>query len=100
MGTSSPRASPGRSVCPGRLGNGGWSHGGFLAAWAVGQTGRFKGVLMGAGISDWGILAPSRVTMGRSKRPSPAARRGMAQGRIGTTGSARSRTPHESGPRC
>ncbi|MGD0068316.1 MAG: prolyl oligopeptidase family serine peptidase [Streptosporangiaceae bacterium] len=42
---------------PDRLGIGGWSHGGFMAAWAVGQTDRFKAVLMGAGISDWGMLA-------------------------------------------
>jgi len=40
---------------PGRLGIGGWSHGGFMAAWAVGQTGRFKAALMGAGISDRGM---------------------------------------------
>ena len=42
---------------PDRLGIGGWSHGGFLAAWAVGQTDRFKAAVMGAGISDWGMLA-------------------------------------------
>jgi dipeptidyl aminopeptidase/acylaminoacyl peptidase len=42
---------------PDRLGIGGWSHGGFMAAWAVGQTDRFKASLMGAGISDWGMLA-------------------------------------------
>ncbi|GAA3951306.1 S9 family peptidase [Actinoplanes auranticolor] len=42
---------------PDRLGIGGWSHGGFMAAWAVGQTGRFKAAVMGAGISDWGMLA-------------------------------------------
>ncbi|MDA1384183.1 alpha/beta hydrolase family protein [Glycomyces lechevalierae] len=42
---------------PDRLGIGGWSHGGFMAAWAVGQTERFKASLMGAGISDWGMLA-------------------------------------------
>jgi dipeptidyl aminopeptidase/acylaminoacyl peptidase len=41
---------------PDRLGIGGWSHGGFMAAWAIGQTGRFKAALMGAGISDWGML--------------------------------------------
>lgn len=41
---------------PDRLGIGGWSHGGFMAAWAVGQTDRFKAALMGAGISDWGML--------------------------------------------
>ncbi len=40
---------------PERLGIGGWSHGGFMAAWAVGQAGRFKAALMGAGISDWGM---------------------------------------------
>ena len=38
-----------------RLGIGGWSHGGFMAAWAVGQTDRFRAALMGAGISDWGM---------------------------------------------
>lgn len=42
---------------PDRLGIGGWSHGGFMAAWAVGQTDRFKGAMMGAGISDWGMQA-------------------------------------------
>jgi dipeptidyl aminopeptidase/acylaminoacyl peptidase len=40
-----------------RLGIGGWSHGGFMAAWAVGQTDRFKAAMMGAGISDWGMQA-------------------------------------------
>jgi dipeptidyl aminopeptidase/acylaminoacyl peptidase len=42
---------------PDRLGIGGWSHGGFMAAWAIGQTDRFKAAVMGAGISDWGMLA-------------------------------------------
>ncbi|MEU9833989.1 S9 family peptidase [Streptosporangium sp. NPDC048047] len=41
---------------PDRLGIGGWSHGGFMAAWAVGQTDRFKAAIVGAGISDWGML--------------------------------------------
>ena len=41
---------------PDRLGISGWSHGGFMAAWAVGQTDRFRAALMGAGISDWGML--------------------------------------------
>ena len=40
---------------PDRLGIGGWSHGGFMAAWAVGQTDRFRAALVGAGISDWGM---------------------------------------------
>ncbi len=42
---------------PERLGIAGWSHGGYLTAWAVGQTRRFKAALMGAGICDWGMLA-------------------------------------------
>ncbi|MGP4100482.1 S9 family peptidase [Nonomuraea sp. KM90] len=42
---------------PDRLGIGGWSHGGFMAAWAVGQTDRFRAAIMGAGISDWGMQA-------------------------------------------
>jgi dipeptidyl aminopeptidase/acylaminoacyl peptidase len=41
---------------PDRLGIGGASHGGFMAAWAIGQTDRFKAALMLAGISDWGML--------------------------------------------
>jgi dipeptidyl aminopeptidase/acylaminoacyl peptidase len=41
---------------PDRLGIGGWSHGGFMAAWAIGQTDRFRAAVMGAGISDWGML--------------------------------------------
>jgi dipeptidyl aminopeptidase/acylaminoacyl peptidase len=40
-----------------RLGIGGWSHGGFMTAWAVGQTDRFAAAVMGAGVSDWGMLA-------------------------------------------
>jgi dipeptidyl aminopeptidase/acylaminoacyl peptidase len=40
---------------PGRLGIAGWSHGGFMAAWAVTQTSRFRAAVMGAGIADWGM---------------------------------------------
>jgi dienelactone hydrolase len=36
-----------------RLGISGWSHGGFMAAWATTRTDRFKAALVGAGISDW-----------------------------------------------
>jgi dienelactone hydrolase len=36
-----------------RLGIAGWSHGGFMAAWATTRTDRFKAALVGAGISDW-----------------------------------------------
>ncbi|MEU8661396.1 S9 family peptidase [Actinoplanes philippinensis] len=42
---------------PGRLGIAGWSHGGFMAAWAVGQTDRFRAAVVGAGVTDWGMLA-------------------------------------------
>jgi dipeptidyl aminopeptidase/acylaminoacyl peptidase len=40
---------------PARLGIGGWSHGGYMAAWAVTQTGRFHAAMMGAGIADWAM---------------------------------------------
>jgi dipeptidyl aminopeptidase/acylaminoacyl peptidase len=36
-----------------RVGIMGWSYGGFMSAWAVTQTGRFKAAVMGAGISDF-----------------------------------------------
>lgn len=42
---------------PERLGVSGWSHGGYMAAWAIGRTDRFKAAIMGAGISDWGMQA-------------------------------------------
>lgn len=42
---------------PERLGISGWSHGGFMAAWAIGHTDRFKTAMIGAGISDWGMQA-------------------------------------------
>ena len=42
---------------PDRLGIGGWSQGGFLTAWAVTQTDRFKAAVMGAGPTDWGAMA-------------------------------------------
>ncbi|NDL58689.1 S9 family peptidase [Phytoactinopolyspora mesophila] len=41
---------------PDRLGIGGWSQGGFMTAWAITQTDRFKAGVMGAGVSDWGGL--------------------------------------------
>jgi len=36
----------------GRLGIGGWSYGGYMAAWAVTQTTRFKAAVSGAPMSD------------------------------------------------
>ncbi len=46
---------------PARLGIGGWSQGGFMTAWAVGQDAeggppRFRCGVMGAGVSDWGMM--------------------------------------------
>ncbi len=38
---------------PDRLAIGGWSYGGFMTAWAVTQTRRFKAAIMGAGIANW-----------------------------------------------
>lgn len=38
---------------PGRLGIGGWSWGGTLAAWAVTQTDRFRCAVDGGGVVDW-----------------------------------------------
>jgi dipeptidyl aminopeptidase/acylaminoacyl peptidase len=40
-------------VDPERLGIGGWSYGGFMTAWAITQTKRFKAAMMGAGICHW-----------------------------------------------
>ncbi len=44
---------------PHRLGIFGWSHGGFMAAWAIGHTTRFAAAAMGAGVTDWGMLVGS-----------------------------------------
>jgi dipeptidyl aminopeptidase/acylaminoacyl peptidase len=35
-----------------KLGIGGWSYGGYMAAWAITQTDRFKAAVVGAGMSD------------------------------------------------
>jgi dipeptidyl aminopeptidase/acylaminoacyl peptidase len=40
-------------VDPKRVGVTGWSYGGFMAMFAVTQTGRFRAAVAGAGISDW-----------------------------------------------
>ncbi len=45
---------------PDRLGIGGWSSGGFLAAWATCNTARFRACFMGAGISDWRAMHAGR----------------------------------------
>jgi dipeptidyl aminopeptidase/acylaminoacyl peptidase len=40
---------------PARLAIAGWSHGGYLAAWAAARTDRFRAAIVGAGITDWGM---------------------------------------------
>lgn len=43
-----------RSIAdPDRLGIGGWSYGGFIVAWAVGKTDRFKAAVAGAAVTNW-----------------------------------------------
>ena len=37
---------------PNRLGVGGWSWGGYMTAWVVSQSGRFKAAVMGAGLPN------------------------------------------------
>ena len=38
---------------PERLGIAGWSYGGYMTAWAITQTSRFKSAVMLAGVSNW-----------------------------------------------
>ncbi|HEU4327058.1 MAG TPA: S9 family peptidase [Roseiflexaceae bacterium] len=38
---------------PERLGIGGWSYGGFMSAWAITQTARFRAAVVGAAITNW-----------------------------------------------
>ena len=37
---------------PDRLGQGGWSYGGYMTAWTLTQTDRFKAVMVGAGLTN------------------------------------------------
>jgi dipeptidyl aminopeptidase/acylaminoacyl peptidase len=37
---------------PARLGQSGWSYGGYMTAWTLTQTDRFKGVMVGAGLTN------------------------------------------------
>ncbi len=41
---------------PARLAIGGWSQGGFMSAWAITQTARFRAAVIGAGVSDWNAM--------------------------------------------
>jgi len=42
---------------PGRVAIGGWSYGGYLAAWAVGHSDRFRTAIVGAAVIDTGVMA-------------------------------------------
>lgn len=42
---------------PERLGIGGWSNGGFLTAWAVTHSDRYRAAVMGAGVSSWPTMS-------------------------------------------
>jgi dienelactone hydrolase len=83
---------------PERLGIGGWSQGGFLSAWAVTQTNRFRAAIVGAGVTDWSILAltsDSPAFEGGLAGGSPwdAEDRRRADARSPIVGAARVRTP-------
>lgn len=55
--TAGVDAAIARGIADGeRLGIGGWSQGGFMTAWAITQTQRFRAGVMGAGVSDWGMM--------------------------------------------
>lgn len=41
---------------PDRLGIGGWSYGGYMTSWGIGQTRRFKVGVMLAGVTDLGMM--------------------------------------------
>lgn len=44
-------------VDPGRIAIGGWSYGGFLSAWAVARSDRFRTAIVGAGVLDLAAAA-------------------------------------------
>lgn len=44
-------------IDPQRLAIGGWSYGGYLSAWAVAHSERFRAAIVGAGIADLGAMA-------------------------------------------
>ncbi|WP_187775687.1 S9 family peptidase [Luteimonas suaedae] len=42
---------------PARVAIGGWSYGGYLSAWAVGRSDRFRTAIVGAAVIDVGVMA-------------------------------------------
>jgi len=51
---------------PAQLGVGGWSFGGYLTAWTITQTNRFKAAVVGAGISNFFSHAGQPASTGRA----------------------------------
>lgn len=49
-----------------RLGVGGWSFGGYLTAWTISQTSRFKAAVVGAGITNFFSHAGQPASTGRA----------------------------------
>ncbi|WP_257643984.1 S9 family peptidase [Luteimonas salinisoli] len=47
---------------PERVAIGGWSYGGYLSAWAVAHSDRFRTAIVGAGVTDIGAMALSTDT--------------------------------------
>lgn len=62
---------------PQRMGVAGWSYGGYLAAWAITQTDRFRAAVVGAAITDrvsWaGLSPPMAAEWGRAFWGDPLA---------------------------
>ena len=84
---------------PARLGIAGWSHGGFMAAWAVTQTGRFRAAVMGRA-SPTGPCRSASASSAAQMPAKLAASAGKDPGRTATTSSARSPTRQKSPPPC
>jgi dipeptidyl aminopeptidase/acylaminoacyl peptidase len=83
---------------PERVGIGGWSQGGFLSAWAVTQTDRFRAAIVGAGVIDWSILGmtsdvPAFEAILAGGSPWGAEDRRRADARSPIVGVSRVRTP-------
>ncbi|PHX51729.1 hypothetical protein AO354_45510 [Pseudomonas syringae pv. syringae] len=67
-----------------RLAIGGWSYGGYLSAWAVTQSARFKTAIVGAGVIDIGAMAlttdvplPVLILHGQADRRVPTSQGDM-----------------------
>ena len=52
---------------PEKLGQGGWSYGGYMTAWTLTQTNRFKAVMVGAGLTNMFSMYSTNDLQPRSK---------------------------------